>query len=182
MKSLPAAASRERPPSARALVDARTEFQRRYREPLFRADTAAGADRAAEMFVEAAATEPDRAVKWLLCAEAWRLGAASGNASVIHRAITLASATYEFDALGEELRALSGIPLRGLPPARAAGVAEMAEGVANRAEADDRTDLALAALDLAIRGWQRAGATEACRRAMIRHGEIAAAKGASAGR
>jgi len=35
--------------------------------------------------------------------------------------------------------------------------------------------LALRAQDLAIKAWQRAGAIEACRRAMVRHGEIAAA-------
>jgi hypothetical protein len=175
MTSLPPVASRDQPPSSRALVDARAEIRRRFREPLFRADTSAGADRAAELFVEAAATEPDRAVKWLLCAEARRLGAASGNAAVIHRSITLASATYDFDALGEELRAFKGIPLRGLSPQRSAALAEAAEGVASRAEIDGRTGLALEAQDLAIKAWQRAGATEACRRAMIRLGEIAAA-------
>lgn len=175
MTSLPDAASREQPPSRRALVDARAELRRRYREPLFRADTAAGADRAAELFVEEAATEPDRAVKWLLCAEARRLGAASGNAPVIHRAITLASATYEFDALDEELRSLAGIPLRGLSPQRAMALAEAAEGVASRAAIDGRRELALAAQDLAIKAWQRAGAKEACRRAMVRRDEIAGA-------
>ena len=167
--------SLEQPPSQRALVDARAELQRRYREPLFRARTSSGAERAAELFVEAAATEPDRALKWLLYAEARRLATESGNAAVIHRAITLASATSEFDALGEELRSLEGIPLRGLSPQRAAGLAEVAEGVASRAEVDGRREMALEAQDLAIKAWQRAGAKEACRRAMVRHGEIAAA-------
>jgi hypothetical protein len=174
MTSLPPAATREQPPSRRALVDARAELQRRFREPLFRADTAAGADRAAEMLVEAAASEPDRALKWLLCSEARRLGAASGNAAVIHRAITLASATYDFDALGEELRSFKGIPLRGISPQRAVGLAEVAEGVASRAAVDGRIGLALSAQDLAIKAWQRAGAREACRRAMVRRDEIAA--------
>jgi hypothetical protein len=168
-------AARDQPPSARALVDARAELKRRYREPLFRSDTAAGADRAAELFVEAAAAEPDRSLKWLLCAEARRLGAASGNAAVIHRSITLASATYEFDALAEELRSLRGIPLRGLSPQRSMALAEGAEGVASRAAIDGRIDLAIEAQDLAIKAWQRAGAKEACRRAMVRHGEIMAA-------
>lgn len=175
MTSLPDAAAREQPPSRRALVDARAELQRRYREPLFRADTAAGADRAAALFVEAAAAEPDRALKWLLLAEARRLATASGNAALVHSSLTLASATYEFDALQEELRSLAGIPLRGLAPQRAVVLAEVAEGVASRAEIDGRLELALEAQDLAIKAWQRAGVKEACRRAMVRHGEIAAA-------
>lgn len=172
MTSLSPVAVREQPPSSRALVDARAELQSRFREPLFQADTAAGANRAAELFVEAGAAEPDRALKWLLLAEARRLGAATGNAVVIHRAVALASATYEFDELDVEYRALAEIPLRGIPPQRASGVAEAAESVAGRAELDDRIDLALKAQDLAIRAWQRAGAKEACRRAMARHAEI----------
>jgi len=173
------AAARERPPSRRDLVDARVELQRRFREPLFRADTAAGAEQAGEALLEAAATEPDRPLKWLLFAEARRLGIASGNAELVHRAIVLASATYEFDPLAEELRDLGGIPLRGLSPRRARWLAEAAEGVAGRAEVDGRLDLALQAQDLAIKGWQRAGAVEACRRAMVRHGEIAAVRDAA---
>jgi hypothetical protein len=172
MSSLPPAAVREQPPSSRALVDARAELRRRYRELLFRADSAAGASQAAELFVEAGAAEPDRPLKWLLLAEARRLGAATGNAAVIHRAVSLASATYEFDAIDLEYRSLTEIPLRGIPAQRAVGVAEAAEGVASRAEIDGRIDLALKAQDLAIRAWQRAGAKEACRRAMARHAEI----------
>jgi len=175
MTALPPAASGRQPPSPRALVDARSELQRRYRELLFRSGTSAGADRAAETFLEAAAAEPDRALKWLLLAEARRLGTATGNAAAISRAVTLASATYDFDALDLEYRALAEIPLRGVSPSRAGAVAEAAEGVATRAEIDRRRDLALAAQDLAIKAWQRAGAKEACRRAMVRHGEIAAA-------
>jgi len=90
------------------------------------------------------------------------------------RAVALASATYDFDELDLEYRALAEIPLRGLSPERAAGVAEAAEGVAERAAIDGRRELALASQDLAIRGWQRAGAKEACRRAMLRHAEITA--------
>jgi len=119
-----------KPPSSRALVDARAELQRRYRESLFRADTAAGAERAAELFLEAGAAESDRALKWLLLDEARRLGTASGNAAAIHRAVALASATYDFDELDVEYRALAEIPLRGLSPERAAGVADEAEAVA----------------------------------------------------
>ncbi|MBM4021549.1 MAG: hypothetical protein FJ284_04765 [Planctomycetes bacterium] len=175
MTERPSGAARERPPSQRELVDARVELQRRFREPLFRADTASGAERAAESLLEAAGVEPDRSLKWLLYAEARRLGVVSGNADVIHRAVTLASATYEFDALDDEVRDLAGIPLRGVSPRRAVGLAEAAEGVAGRAEVDGRFELALRAQDLAIKAWQRAGAIEACRRAMVRHGEIAAA-------
>lgn len=174
MTSLSPAAVREQPPSARALVDARAELRRRYRELLFRADSAAGANRAAEQFVEAGAAEADRALKWLLLAEARRLGAETGNAAVIHRAVSLASATYEFDELDLEYRSLAEIPLRGISPQRASGVAEAAESVAGRAEIDGRIELALKAQDLAIRAWQRAGAKEACRRAMVRHAEISA--------
>jgi len=161
------------PPSSRALVDARAGLERRYGELLFRATSAQGADRAAEALVEAGAVEEDRALKWLLFAEARRLGAASGNAPAISRAVRLASATYDFDALEMEYRSLAEIPLRGVSPQRAGLVAEAAEGVAARAEIDGRLELAVAAQGLAIRGWQRAGHREACRRAMIRHDEIA---------
>jgi hypothetical protein len=138
---------------------------------------AAGAERAADAFLEAAASEPDRALKWLLFAEARRLGAASGNAAVIDRSVSLASATYDFDALDLEFRSLEEIPLRALSPQRAMKLAEVAEGLATRAESDRRFDLALEAQDLAIKAWQRAGAIEACRRAMVRHAEIVEAGG-----
>jgi hypothetical protein len=175
MTPMPAAASGREPPSQRALVDARAKLNDRYRELLFRARSSAAADLAAETFLEAAIAEEDRALKWLLMAEARRMGAASGNALVISRAITLASATYDFDALDMEYRSLAEIPLRGVSPTRAVQVAEAAERVATRAEVDGRVSLALTALDLAIRAWQRCGAKEACRQAMLRHAEIAAA-------
>jgi hypothetical protein len=175
MTPMPVAASGREPPSQRALVDARAKLKQRYGEVLFRARSAAGADLAAETFLEAAIAENDRAFKWLLMAEARRLGAASGNAPVISRAITLASATYDFDALDMEYRALAEIPLRGVSPTRALQVAEAAERLATRAEVDGRVSLALVAQEVAIRAWQRCGAQEACRRAMDRHGEIAAA-------
>ncbi len=175
MTSLPREASGREPPSQRALVDARAELKDRYRELLFRARSSAGAELAAETFLEAAIAEEDRALKWLLMAEARRLGSASGNAAVISRAITLASATYDFDALDMEYRALAEIPLRGISPTRSVRLAESAERLAMRAEIDGRIGLALAAQDLSIRAWQRAGAKEACRQAMVRHAEIAAA-------
>jgi hypothetical protein len=159
------------------LVDARAELRRRYRELLFRSRTSAGAERAADAFLDAAANEPDRSLKWLLFEEARRLGAASGNAALIDRAVSLASATYDFDAIDLELRSLEEIPLRALSPQRAMKLAEVAEATATRAETDRRFELALEAQDLAIKAWQRAGAFEACRRAMVRHGEIVAAAG-----
>ena len=177
MTSLPPAELERQPPTQRALVDARAEIKRRYRELLFRSRTSAGAERAADAFLDAAASEPDRAVKWVLFEEARRLGAASGNAAVIDRSVTLASATYDFDALDLEFRSLEEIPLRALSPQRAMKLAEVAEGLATRAESDRRFDLALEAQDLAIKAWQRAGAIEACRRAMVRHGEIVEAGG-----
>jgi hypothetical protein len=177
MTALPSAELVRQPPSSRALVDARAELRRRYRELLFRAKTSAGAERAADAFLDAAASEPDRAVKWVLFEEARRLGAASGNAAVIDRSVTLASATYDFDALDLEFRSLEEIPLRALSPQRAMKLAEVAEGLATRAESDRRFDLALEAQDLAIKAWQRAGAIEACRRAMVRHAEIVEAGG-----
>jgi len=172
MTMLPPAAASRQPPSPRQLVDARAELQRRYRELLFRATTASGADRAAEALVEAGAAEPDRALQWALLAEARRLGAASGNAAVISRAITLATASFDFDALDMEHRTLAEIPLRGVSPQRALRLAEAAENLATRADADGRRDLALAAQDLAIKAWQRTGVREATRRAMVRHAEL----------
>lgn len=175
MTSLPPAELERQPPSQRALVDARVELRRRYRELLFRAKTSAGAERAADAFLEAASTEPDRALKWLLFVEARRLGEASGNAALIDRSISLASATYDFDSLDLELKSLEEVPLRALSQPRAMKLAEVAEALATRALTDRRFELALEAQDLAIKAWQRAGAIEACRRAMVRHGEIVAA-------
>jgi hypothetical protein len=172
MTALPPAAASRQPPSSRELVDARAELQRRHRELLFRATTSTGADLAAEALAEAGAAEKDRALQWALYAEARRLGVASGNAAVISRAITLATASFDFDALEMEHRTLAEIPLRGVSPQRAMRLAEAAENLATRAEADGRRELALAAQDLAIKAWQRTGAREAARRAMVRHTEL----------
>jgi len=172
MRELPPAAF-ERPPSQRELVDARGELQRRFREPLFRAGTAAGANRAAEVLLDAAVGEPDRALKWEMLAEARRLAVAAGNALVIDQAIVLASASYEFDEIETELRALTEIPLRGLDPGRAMRLAEVAERLATRAETDRRFDDAIAAQSLAIRAWQRAGNKAAALKAAERHDAIA---------
>lgn len=174
MTSLPPGVGRL-PPTGRQLVDARAEFKRRYREVLFRAKTSTGADFAAEFFIEEASRETDRSLKWLLLDEARRLGVASGNAAVISRSITLATASFDFDAIAVEHRSLDEIPLRGISPQRAAGVADAAEAIATIAELEGRFELALESQDLAIKAWQRAGATEPCRQAMQRYAEIAAA-------
>ena len=178
MRELPPAAVLDRPPSQRDLVDARAELQRRFREPLFRADTAAGANRAAEVLLDAAIGEQVRAVKWAMLAEARRLAAAAGNALAVDQAIVLASANYEFDEIEAELRALSEIPLRGLDPGRAVRLAEVAERLATRAETDRRFDDAIAAQSLAVRAWQRAGNKAAAMKAAERHDAIAATQAA----
>lgn len=157
-----------RPPSQRDLVDARATLERRFREPLSRAGTAAGANAATSALLDAATWEEDRAVKWLMLTEARRLAAAAGNATAVDRAITLAAAAYEFDALSEEHRTLREIPLRALDAPRAAALAQVAEGLAERAEADGRGTLAAESWQLAVRGWQRAGDTAAARRVATR--------------
>ena len=174
MQQLPAAASLEAPPTARELVDARAEFERRYPGILARGRTTAGAAVIADALIEAAASEEDRDVKWLMLAEARRMAVASGNAASLDRAIVLASATYDFDADEEEYRSLKEIPVRLLAPERAASFAEVAEKVAGRAESDGRRDLAIMSLNLAVRGWQRAGAIDAARKAAVRHDELIA--------
>jgi len=174
MQQLPAAAAREAPPTARALVDARAEFDRRYPGILARGRTTAGAAVIAEALVDAAVAEEDRGVKWLMLLEARKMAAASGNPATLDRAVVLASATYDFDADEVEYETLKEIPLRALPPHRAAALAEVAEKVASRAEADGRRHLAIASLNLAVRGWQRAGLMEPAKRAAIRHDELIA--------
>jgi hypothetical protein len=174
MQQLPAEAAVDAPPTARELVDARAEFERRYPGILARGRTTAGAAVIANSLIEAAASEEDRDVKWFMLAEARRLAVASGNAPALDRAIVLASATYEFDAVDEELRSLKEIPVRLLAPQRAAAFAEVAEEVAGRAESERRRDLAIQSLNLAVRGWQRAGAIDAARKAAARHDALIA--------
>lgn len=171
MEQMHSAPSAARPPSQRELVDARTLLERRFRDTLARAGSAAGANAATAQLLEAAATEQDRAVKWLLLAEARRLAAAAGNAAAVDRAIMLADAAYEFDAAVEEHRLLREIPLQALDPVRAATLAQVAESLAERAEADGRSDLAADVWALATRGWQRAGDAAAARRAATRAAE-----------
>jgi len=172
MRQFPDAAATEGPPSARELIDARAAFETRYPGVLARGRTSAGAAVLAEALIDEAAAEADRGVKWLMLLEARRMAVASGNAAALDRAIVVASATYEFDAVEEEVRSLREIPVRMLAPQRAAAFAEVAERVAERAESDGRIDLAITALDLAVRGWQRAGLVPAARRAAAHYDEL----------
>jgi len=156
-------------PPARDLVVARPVFRQRFREALSHTETTIGATQAAETLLTAAITEPDRALRWLMLDEARRLGEAAGQAGIVSRAITLASADYEFDAIDLELRSLNHIPLRGLDARRAASLASAAEDIATRAEADERLDRAAMATLLAYRAWQRAGNKQAAGSAAARH-------------
>ncbi len=174
MQQLPAEASLEAPPTARDLIDARAEFEQRYPGILARGRTTAGAAMLPDVLIDAAVSEDNRDVKWFMLCEARRMAVASGNAAALDRAVVLASATFEFDALAEEYRLLREIPIRMLAPPRAAALAEVAEKVANRAEGDGRRDLAIMSWNLAVRGWQRAGAMDAARKAAVRHDEMIA--------
>ena len=157
------------PPSARDIAESRPAFRRRFRDSLAHTDTAVGARTASETLLAAAATEDDRTFKWMMLDEARRLGEAAGQAGLVTRAIMLASAFYDFDAINMELRSLKLIPLRGLDAKRATNLALAAEQIATRAEADQRLDKAATAELLAYRAWQRAGNTPAARQAAARH-------------
>ena len=157
------------PPSARDVAESRPAFRRRFRDSLAHTDTAVGARTASETLLVAAATEDDRTLKWMMLDEARRLGEAAGQAGLVSRAIMLASAFYDFDAIDMELRSLKLIPLRGLDAKRATNLALAAEQIATRAEADQRLDKAATAELLAYRAWQRAGNTPAARQAAARH-------------
>jgi hypothetical protein len=165
-----------KPPSSRELASSRVELQRRFRGPLSHTNTAAGARLAAETLLTAAITEDDRSLKWLILDEARRLGEASGQASLVNRAITMAAAVYDFDEIEMELRCLKQIPLRGLDAQRASGLASAAENIATRAEADQRLDKAVSATLLAYRAWQRAGNKEAAYQAATRHDTLVQGK------
>lgn len=164
MRQLAASATLAPPPSQRDLVDARAALKARFKEPLSHTETAAGARTAATTLLDAAHEETDPALKWLLLAEARRLGAASGSAEIVSRAITLTSAVFDVDDLAMELESLGEIPLRALDPPRAGRLAEAAERLAARADTDSRPDLASAAKLLAYKAWQRAGNPAAARR------------------
>jgi len=169
MQQLEPGGGLEKPPSSRDLAIERVELRRRFRDTLSHANTSAGARLAAESLLTAAFTENDRSLKWLMLDEARRLGEAAGEAGIVNRAITMASAVYDFDAIEMELRCLKQIPLRGLDAQRASSLASAAENVATRAEADGRLDKAVSATLLAYRAWQRAGNKQAARQAAMRH-------------
>jgi hypothetical protein len=168
MRALPPESVRSAPPSARDLVDARAELKQRFGEMLTRARSVTAAALAADMLIEEAAAEENRGLKWAMLDEARRLAVRAGNAATIERAVVQASATYEFDDLDVEYRSLSEMPLRGLSRLQAAALAEVAEKVAGRAEADGRQRLAASALSMAYRAWQRAGLEEPARRVEAR--------------
>lgn len=172
MRQLSPRAAADQPPGPRALVDARADVRRRFRGVLAQSKTGSGATRAAETLIDAATGEVDRRLKWVLLEEARRQAAAAGNALLVDRAVGLAAGVYDFDAIGVAYETLSEIPLRGIDGPRAEKLAEVAERLADRAQADGRAEMAAAAQALAIRGWQRAGADEAARRAAARLAEI----------
>ena len=175
MRQLSSAGLLDSPPSRRDMVDARRELRARFREPLSHVETAAGALQAAGILIAASADEEERSLKWLMLDEARRLGVAAGDADVVARAVLLASAVYEFDALETELRSLGEIPLRGIDRGRASRLALVAETLATRAETDGRLGLAATAQSLAVRGWQRAGNSDQARQAVLRLDDLDAA-------
>ena len=157
MRQLAPTAAAGRPPAPHELVAARVELRRRFRDEFATLSTPAGANAAVAALLHAAATEPDRRLKWLMLDEARELAADAGNAAAVSRTIALAAADYDFDAVAEEYRTLDEIPLRLLDPARAAALAAVSDRLAARAEADGRRELATSAQLLAMRGWERAG-------------------------
>ena len=157
MRQLAPTAAAGRPPAPHELVAAREELRRRFRDEFATLSTPAGANAAVAALLHAAATEPDRRLKWLMLDEARELAADAGNAAAVSRTIALAAADYDFDAVAEEYRTLDEIPLRLLDPARAAALAAVSDRLAARAEADGRRELATSAQLLAMRGWERAG-------------------------
>jgi hypothetical protein len=156
------------PPSDRQLVDARKELKARFRGLLSRANSAAGATLACDVLYSSAITETDAALKWLMLTESRRLAIDIGRAECISRAISLASASYKFDPLAMELDALAEIPLRALDAGKTIRLAEAAEQLATRAEADGADETAQSAWLLAYRSWQRCGNVDAARRAEAR--------------
>jgi hypothetical protein len=172
MQQLAPAAAAGEPPAPHELVDARTELRRRFRDEFATISTPAGANAAVAALLDAAATEPDRRLKWLMLDEARELAADAGNATAVSRAIQIAAASYDFDAVAEEQRTLNEIPLRLLDPDRAAALADAAGRLAARAETDGRRDVATSAQLLAMRGWERAGNIAAARAAAAKVREL----------
>ena len=157
-----------KPPSDRELVDARKELKARFRGALAKSDSASGAMLACDLLYSSAINEPDAALKWLMLDESRRFAVNTGRAECVTRAITLASAGYDFDALDRELTSLGEIPLRALAGQKAMQLATAAEKLATRAETDGRDETAQSAWLLAFRAWQRCGNVDAARRVEAR--------------
>jgi len=155
-------------PSQRALVDARATFRKRYGNPASRARTSTATLLVAEALLAEATDESDPAVKWVILDESRKLAISAGSPQIIGRAVRIASAEFDFDALNVEYRSLLEIPLRALEPGRASELAMAAEGIATRAEIDRSFDQALLAQGLSIRAWQRAGNIDGARTATKR--------------
>lgn len=166
----------EKPPGRHLLVEARRTLKARFAAELAQADSSIGATLAATRLLDAAKGETDAAYRWLLLDEARRLGVNAGQPEIVSAAVKLASASYDFDTLEVEAKSLAEIPLRALSPQKAARLAETAESLANRAEADGRLPLAVSAQTLAVRAWQRAGAREAAFQAAARHDALEIAR------
>ncbi len=160
-----------RPPPDDDLKAVRRAFRAQCRDLLRVSRTRSGARMAAALLEEAAATEKDPCLKWVLLEESIRLGSASGEPQRIESAVELAAEHFRIDAVRTELDALDDIPLRALEPNRAIGVAEAAERIAESAEAEERPRDRAAAWGLAAEAWKRAGdgpRAKAARAAAIR--------------
>lgn len=159
-------------PAARDISAARPVVKRRFHEAFSHTETSRGAQVAAETLLAAATTEPDATLRWVLLDEARRLGEACGQARIVSRSFAMTAGFYDVDDIGGELRSLRHFPLRVLDPLRAATLARSAEQLASRAAESRRLPEAVAAEDLAMRAWQRAGNIEAARAAATRVNEL----------
>lgn len=150
-------AALRRPPADDDLEAARRAFRTHCRDLLRVSRTHSGARMAAAILEEAAVTEKDPCLKWVLLEESIRLGSASGEPQRIASAVELAAEHFRIDTVRTELDALNDIPLRALDPSRASGVAEAAERIATSPAAEGRPRDRSAAWSLAAEAWKRAG-------------------------
>jgi len=146
-------------PAGDDLDAARRVFRVQCRDLMRVSRTHAGARMAAALLEEAAVTEKDPCLKWVLLEESIRLGSASGEPQRIESAVELAAEYFRIDAVRTELDALDDIPLRALDPVRASAVAEAAERIATSPAAEGRPRDRSAEWVLAADAWKRAGNT-----------------------